>query len=89
MSAIILLPAGRCPLARRARERATGGRWAPWWGVLSVGFHLLSLDEVVALHEYLNSALGQTSWTDVGIAGAGLVFLAFLPFWWALEPRLR
>ncbi len=89
LSAVILLVAGQLLLDQARWEQARKGPLARHWQVLGLGFHLLSLDEVAGLHEYLNTSLGDTSWTGVGAVGAGLVFVAFVPFLRRLEPRAR
>ncbi len=88
-SAMILLLAGQLLLQHARLARAAPGRWVAWWTVLAVGFHVLSVDEVVGMHEYLNTLLGETSWTDVGIVGVAVVALAFLPFLVSLPARTR
>ncbi len=65
-------------LSRALQTR--GDRWHRWWLVLGLGFLFMSLDEVVALHEYLNTLLGDTSWTVVGAPILLLVGGAYLPF---------
>ena len=66
--------------ARRARER--NDPWRPWWLGLAIGFLFLSIDEVVGVHEYLNSLMEEGNWTDVGIVVVAVVFVAYLPFLW-------
>jgi hypothetical protein len=88
-SAVLLLLVGRLLLHRARSLRGAGDGWATWWFVLGIGFHLLSLDEVVGLHEYLNTALGQTPWTDVGAPLVGLVALAYVPWFWRQPPHFQ
>ncbi len=65
-----------------------------WWLVLAVGFHWLSLDEIVAMHEILNSHLKDQAplaqadrWTTYGFGVACVVGVVFLPFLWRLRWR--
>ena len=37
-----------------------------WWFVLAVGFHFLSIDEVIRFHEYVNTVIEHTRWTTFG-----------------------
>ena len=62
--------------------RAQGAAWGRWWLVLGIGFCVLSMDEVVGMHEYVNTLLDNTRWTVFGFAIFGLVALAYLPFLW-------
>jgi hypothetical protein len=81
-SAVILLYAGQL-LWRHARaRRALEDTWAGWWFVLAVGFHVLSVDEVAGMHEYLNTLFKSMPWTTWGAAVSLLVALAYLPFLW-------
>ena len=75
MAALLLLHQGRA-----ARARALG--WSRWWHVLGMGFCVLSLDEVVGLHEYVNTLMGETSWTVVGFVVLTVVGATYLPFLW-------
>ena len=65
-SAVLLLIAGQLLLAETLRRRTGSDRWWLAWAVLAAGFHLLSIDEVVGLHEWVNTALGDTPWTLFG-----------------------
>ena len=61
--------------------RATGepGDWS--WRILGFGFCFLSVDEVVGMHEFMNSMMDDDfPWTYVGGAIAGMVGLSFIPF---------
>ena len=59
--------------------------WLWLWLVLGLGFCFLSLVEVVALHELMNSLLGDTPWTAVAIPFAALLGLCFVPFLRSLD----
>jgi len=83
-SALLLLFVGRLLLAAASSSRTASDGLRPWWIVLAVGFHVLSIDEVAGMHEYVNSVLEEASenavWTDVALVGLGAVALAYLPF---------
>jgi hypothetical protein len=91
-SGLVLLLIGRL-LWFHGRNVQRSGDWLCWWWlVLSLGFHWLSLDEIVALHEILNEyhkeglPLGASDrWTTQGFIAAVTVALLFLPFLWRLR----
>ena len=56
-SAVTLLMTGQLLLLHAATVRQAGDRWYPWWLVLALGFHFLSIDEVAGMHELLNTVL--------------------------------
>jgi hypothetical protein len=84
-AAVILLLAGRLLLlisqdSRQGRD----GLWG-WWLVLAVGFHVLSLDEVAGMHEYVNAyaddfGWGDTRWTTYALVLVLMVFAGYVPF---------
>ena len=90
-SALMLLAVGQLLLVQTAvSRRAADGLWR-WWGVLAVGFHVLSIDEVAGMHEYLNTFLKrgedpavwtEFAWIFVVVSGA-----AYLPFLGRLPRR--
>ena len=86
-SVIILLMAGRLLVAQAKILRAEADPWHLWWLILGIGFHVLSLDEVVGMHELLNTIMEDTPWTVVGIWIVGIVGLAYLPFLWQYRWR--
>jgi hypothetical protein len=53
-----------------------------WWTILGLGFGLLSIDEVVGLHELFNSVYEDAPWTTAGISVFVLSGFCFLPFLW-------
>lgn len=81
-SAVLLLLVGRVLLHQWRWLKREGDRWAPWWLVLGIGFHYLSLDEVVGLHEYMNTSMPDVPWTAIGAPVAGVVLVAFIPWLW-------
>jgi len=71
--------------ARDARQASEPG--AMGWTVLALGFVFLSVDEVVALHELMNSVLDDTPWTAVAIPLVLALGAYFVPFLLRLERR--
>lgn len=61
------------------QKRIDGDRWSRHWYALSIGFLLLSLDEIAGIHESINSVIVMT-WAIPGGIFAGLVGLLFVPF---------
>ena len=61
------------------QKRVDGDRWCRHWYVLSIGFLLLSVDEVAGVHESINSVIVMT-WAIAGGVLAGVIGLAFVPF---------
>ncbi|MCZ6895233.1 MAG: hypothetical protein O7H40_14460 [Gammaproteobacteria bacterium] len=86
-STVILLIAAVL-LMRQARTlRAEGDPWHRWWMVLGWAFCFLSIDEVVGLHEMMNTMLESMPWTVVGAYVLALVGLCYLPFLWRYRWR--
>jgi hypothetical protein len=75
MAAALLLNQGRI-------LKAKGGGWHRSWLVLGIGFCVLSIDEVVGMHEYVNTLMADTSWTVIGFPILLIVALVYLPFLW-------
>ena len=88
-SVVILLYAGRLLLRRSRSADAEGDPWYHPWLVLAIGFHFLSIDEVVGMHEYINTVVENTRWTTFGAAIVGVLGLAYLPFLRALPSNIR
>ena len=89
LSAVMLLYAGRLLLRRARWARSQDDPWYRWWLVLAIGFHFLSIDEVVGMHEYLNTVVESTRWTTFGAAIVVVLAIAYLPFLLALPSRIR
>ncbi len=68
------------------RERASADRWAVYWYILSVGFLLMSIDEVAGIHETLNSVI-ESHWAVGGGILALVIGLCFVPFLLRLRRR--
>jgi hypothetical protein len=93
----VLLLLGGVLLAVVARERrATGDRFVGHWGVLSLIFLFLALDEVAAVHEKLidpvRDALGTDgallhAWIIPYVLALALLLIVYLPFLRALPAR--
>lgn len=81
-SAVMLLLAGGLLLTEAMACRGEQKGWQKWWLALGIGFCFLSVDEVVGMHELLNTLMGGGSWTHVGFWILGGVGVAFLPFLW-------
>jgi len=78
-------------LVRARIARSQQGPWHRWWWVLGAGFLFLSIDEVVGLHEYLNTAMEDAPWTVVGgpiLLVVGLSYLPFLREYWGRSALL-
>lgn len=87
-SAGMLLFAGLLLLHQAKALRLQGSREDLWWHILGVGFCVLSMDEVVGIHEWVNTLLEKTAWTVFGFWIFVLVGLAYLPFLWRHRGRL-
>jgi hypothetical protein len=53
-----------------------------WWTILGLGFGLMSIDEVVGLHELFNTLYEDVPWTTAGFFLFVLAGFCFLPFLW-------
>ncbi len=62
--------------------RAQGEAWHKWWLILGIGFCVLSIEEIVGIHEWTNSMMGDTPWTVIGFQIFSLAALVYLPFLW-------
>jgi hypothetical protein len=45
---------------------STSGRMHIYWWLLGIGFILLSMDEIVGLHETVNTVIRNVRWTTFG-----------------------
>jgi hypothetical protein len=77
---LLLLQARRLRQAKLPRHRA--------WRILGLGFCFLSIDEVVGLHETLNTLI-DFSWTLPGAIVAAIVGFIYIPFLNHLPSRTR
>jgi hypothetical protein len=81
-SAVILLIASIVLLYQARFVRARGDTWYRWWMILGWAFCLLSIDEVVGLHELMNTMFENSSWTLAGLFVLGFIGVCYLPFLW-------
>ncbi len=93
-SSLVLLLIGRLLWKHAKYVRHHGDRMHAWWLVLALGFHFLSLDEIIGVHESLNEHLKRQGelastgrWTSAGFVAACVVGVTFLPFLWRLRWR--
>ncbi|MCP4471152.1 MAG: hypothetical protein GY815_10780 [Gammaproteobacteria bacterium] len=86
-SSAMLLFAALLFNAQAVRLRAAGDQMHRWWFVLALGFALMSVDEVVGLHELINTLYDETLWAGLSAAIVALVGLGFLPFLWRYRVR--
>jgi hypothetical protein len=85
---VILLFAARLLLLQARRLRGAKLPHHMSWMILGLGFCFLSLDEVVGLHETLNT-LTDFSWTLPGAMVSMLVGFIYIPFLNYLPSRTR
>jgi hypothetical protein len=81
-SAVLLLFASLLMVYVAGYLRSKADVMSRWWMVLGLGFGLMSLDEVVGVHELLNTLHESSSWTGAGFFIIILVGLCYLPFLW-------
>lgn len=96
-SSMALLFIGRILWHHARVVQKRGEIWCWWWFVLAIGFHWLSLDEIIAGHEVLNEHKSQVAlqegtererWTIPALSLVGFLGAAFLPFLWHIRWRL-
>ena len=81
-SATILLYASILAFHAAGLARAMDGSLYRWWIALGLAFGMMSVDEVVGVHELLNTIYGDSPWTIVGFIVFIVTGLCFLPFLW-------
>jgi len=86
-SSVALLLAGALLLVQARALRGRADRWFASWMILGIGFVVLSVDEVVGLHELMNTLMEETPWTVVGFAIFAVVGVSYLPFLWRYRWR--
>ena len=67
--------------------RPNGDSEHRWWFVLGLAFVFLSMDEVVGMHELMNTLMEENPWTVVGFPVLAVVGLSYLPFLWRYRGR--
>ena len=85
-SVVILLYAGYLLLLHAHAVRDTTGKMWIQWQILGIGFCFLSLDEMVGLHETLNSTI-EFSWAIPGGLMAMVIGALYIPFLRRLPPH--
>ena len=88
-STIILLAAGLLTLFHAKYCHNILKRWHFCWWLLGIGFFVLSADEVVAFHEFVNTIVEDTHWTTFGALLVVVLGFLFLPFLVALPLQTR
>lgn len=78
----LLLIAALLFMQQARNLRAQGEAWHKWWLILGIGFCVLSIEEIVGIHEWTNSMMGDTPWTVIGFQIFSLAALVYLPFLW-------
>jgi len=81
-SAAILLFAALLFIYVASSLRANADKMHRWWMILGLGFCLMSVDEVVGLHELLNTLNDDSTWTVGGFYVVLVTGICFLPFLW-------
>jgi hypothetical protein len=81
-SAMLLLFASVLLIHLARQLRAAADIMSRWWMVLGLGFGLMSIDEVVGMHELFNSLYQDSPWTSVGFVMVVIVGFCYLPFLW-------
>ena len=81
-SATILLFTSVLMIAVASCLRTAADSMYRWWMILGIGFGLMSIDEVVGLHELMATISESTTWTTVGVFVFLLAGLGFAPFLW-------
>ena len=79
----LLMMAAILLIHRAGVLRAQKEAWRRWWLILGIGFCFLSIDEIVGMHEWLNSMVEDTPWTVIAAPILAMVGLSYLPFLWA------
>jgi len=63
-------------------RRAADDRIHYWWFALGLGFCLMSVDEVVGMHEMINTVFDESLWAGLSMGLVAVTGLGFLPFLW-------
>jgi len=79
-SAAILLFASLLFFYQARLRRGLFDRIHYWWFVLGLGFCLMSVDEVVGMHELINTIYDESVWAGLSLALVAAAFLGFIPF---------
>ena len=86
-SAVNLLFAGLLSLYLAARGGAAHAAMRYWWIALGLGLMLMSIDEVVGMHEQVNTVFDETVWTTMSLVIVFASGIGFIPFLWYYRGR--
>ena len=81
-SAVILLFAALLMIFVAHSLRSQADNMYRWWLILGLGFALMSVDEIVGLHELINTLNEDSVWTVGGFYFVMISGICFLPFLW-------
>ena len=81
-SAVLLLFASLLMLYVAEHLRSKADVMSRWWMVLALGFGLMSIDEVVGVHELFNTLYENSPWTTAGFFIVVITGFGFIPFLW-------
>ncbi len=81
-SAVLLLFASLLMFYVAEHLRSMADVMSRWWMVLALGFGLMSIDEVVGVHELFNTLYENSPWTTAGFFIVIITGFGFIPFLW-------
>ena len=81
-SAVILLFASLLMIFVARSLRSQADNMYRWWLILGLGFALMSVDEIVGMHELLNTLNENSVWTVGAFYFVLVSGIGFLPFLW-------
>ena len=86
-SSVNLLFAALLSFYQSTRLTGRDARMRYWWLALGLGFALMSVDEVVGLHELVNTVFDESVWTTASLVIVVVSGAVFLPFLWHYRVR--
>jgi hypothetical protein len=86
-SAAILFFAALLFFKQASFSREHAERMHYWWFALGLGFCLMSVDEVVGIHEFINTVFDESLWAGLSLGLVATVGLCFIPFLWRYRWR--
>lgn len=81
-SALILLFASLLCFCQASLHRGQLDRMHFWWYALGLGYCLMSVDEVVGIHELINTTFDESLWAGLSLGLVAATFVGFMPFLW-------
>lgn len=81
-SAAILFLASLLFFNQASLRREQHDRLHYWWFALGLGFCLMSVDEVVGMHELINTIFDESLWAGLSLGLVAVAFVGFMPFLW-------